>query len=293
MAWLLVAAAAVIWGTMGIWVRGLREYGLTTMDIVALRSIGNTVVMGIGLFVCDRSQLKLHRKDVWCFLGTGIASILFFNACYFKSIEILDLSTAAVLLYTSPIFVALISAICFRERLTWQKCAAVAAAVVGCGLVSGLGTETGHLNVTGLLIGLGAGLGYALYSIFSRFALRRGYGTLTITFYTFLVAGVCMIPQCFLGGMTLQSFASPTFWFLSAGMILLVTTLAYVLYTAGLSRMDNTKAAVIATVEPVTASLIGVFLYQETMGAAEIAGVMIVLLSGWLVGRDGRKTEDK
>ncbi|MCD8083616.1 MAG: DMT family transporter [Clostridiales bacterium] len=288
-AWLLVAAAAVIWGTMGIWVRRLRGYGLGTMDIIAVRSLGNTIVMGGFLLFYDRSQLKIQKKDLWCFLGTGIASILFFNYCYFKSVEMLDLATAAVLLYTSPIFVVLISAVCFRERLTWQKCAAVAMAVIGCALVSGLGSVGSSLHAAGLTTGLGAGLGYALYSIFSRFALERGYRTLTITFYTFLIAGVCLIPflvpRCAGGEIAAQVVSSPEFWLLIAGLVVIATTAAYLLYTVGLSQMDNTRAAVIATVEPVTAALIGVFLYHESMDGKKLVGVLIVLLSGWLVGR--------
>lgn len=284
-AWVFVAAAAVIWGTMGIWVRGLNAYGLQSMDIVAWRSIGTAVCSGIGLFVYDRKLLIIKGKDLWCFLGTGIASILFFNYCYFKSIQMIDLSTAAVLLYTSPIFVVLISAVCFGEKITWKKAAAVCLAVAGCAMVSGAGSSAGNLNAAGILTGLGAGLGYALYSIFSRFALQKGYHTLTITFYTFLVAAVGIVPYVPFSGLRLSLFRETGFWGMSAGLILLVTVAAYVLYTYGLSGMENGKAAVIATVEPVTASLIGVLLYHEEMNLIGVCGVAAVLVSGWLVSR--------
>lgn len=280
-AWFFVAAAAVIWGTMGIWVRGFHAYGLDSMDIVAWRCIGTAVCMGAGLFLYNKKLLIIRLKDFWCFLGTGIASILFFNYCYFKSIEMIDLSTAAVLLYTSPIFVVLISALCFREKITGRKMVAVGMAVAGCALVSGAGT--GSVNAGGIGIGLGAGLGYALYSIFSRYALQRGYHTLTITFYTFFVAGVGIVPYLPYSHLKGQLFAEPSFWGLSAGLILLVTVAAYVLYTYGLSGMENGRAAVIATVEPVTASVIGLLFFQERITIAGLAGIILVLWSGWMV----------
>lgn len=282
-AWIFVAAAAVIWGTMGIWVRGLNGYGLQAMDIVAWRSIGTAICTGIGLFCYDKKLLRIRLKDLWCFLGTGIASILFFNYCYFRSIEMIDLSVAAVLLYTSPIFVMLLSVVCFKEKVTWRKLCATALAVAGCALVSGAGSGQGHLNAAGILTGLGAGLGYALYSIFSRFALQRGYHTFTITFYTFLTASIGILPYLPFGNLRLSLFTDASFWGMSAGLILLVTVAAYVLYTYGLSGMENTRAAVIATVEPVMASLIGVFWYHETMTLTGALGIAAVLVSGWLV----------
>lgn len=280
-----MAAAAVIWGTMGVWVRWLNTYGLNAMDVVAWRCIGTVVCVGIGLFFYDRKLFAVRLKDFWCFAGTGIASILFFNYCYFKSIEMIDLSTAAVLLYTSPIFVVLLSAPLFREKITWQKAAAVGLAVIGCALVSGVGSGDSVLSAGGVLTGLGAGLGYALYSIFSRYALQKGYHTLTITFYTFLVAAVGILPYVPFGNLHVELFAEPDFWGASAGLILLVTVAAYVLYTYGLSGMENGKAAVIATVEPVTASLIGAVFYHESLTVTGICGVAAVLLSGWLVSR--------
>lgn len=280
-----MAAAAVIWGTMGVWVRWLNTYGLNAMDVVAWRCIGTAVCVGIGLFFYDRKLFAVRLRDLWCFAGTGIASILFFNYCYFKSIEMIDLSTAAVLLYTSPIFVVLLSAPLFREKITWQKASAVGLAVIGCALVSGVGSGDSVLSAGGVLTGLGAGLGYALYSIFSRYALQKGYHTLTITFYTFLVAAVGILPYVPFGNLHVELFAEPDFWGASAGLILLVTVAAYVLYTYGLSGMENGKAAVIATVEPVTASLIGAVFYHESLTVTGICGVAAVLLSGWLVSR--------
>lgn len=106
---LLVLAAGTMWGCMGLLVRPLNESGLITMDICFLRSIVTFVVMFLGLLAFNRSALRIRMRDIWCFVGTGALSVSFFNFCYFKTITMTSLSVAAVLLYTAPAFVMIMS----------------------------------------------------------------------------------------------------------------------------------------------------------------------------------------
>ena len=105
-----------------------------------------------------------------------------------------SLSAAAVLLYTAPMIVVLLSAVLFGEKLTRWKLAAMVLAFAGCVMTTGVFRENGALDPGAIITGLGAGLGYALYSIFGRYALNRGYAPFTITAYTFLAAAVVLIP---------------------------------------------------------------------------------------------------
>lgn len=84
----------------------------------------------------------------------------------------------------------LLSALLFKERLTGLKLLAVLLAFLGCALVSGLGAGDMALSTAGILYGLGAGFGYAMYSIFARYALERGYSSNTINFYSCLLAAL-------------------------------------------------------------------------------------------------------
>ena len=178
---------------MGLLVRPLNEIGLVTMDICFLRGFVTFVVMLAGLLLFDRDSLKIRLRDIWCFIGTGTLSVTFFNFCYFRTITLTSLSVAAVLLYTAPAFVMVMSFFLFKESMTKKKVIALIVAFIGCILVSGVITGGGDLNARGILVGLGAGFGYALYSIFGRYALQRGYNSLTITFYTFLFATFCTV----------------------------------------------------------------------------------------------------
>lgn len=276
-----VLTAGILWGVIGIFVRRLDACSLNAMDIVAIRAMVTAVMLFFGLLVYKRGMLKIRIQDIWCFIGTGICSIVFFNYCYFKAMVLTSLSVAAVLLYTAPVIVMLLSAVLFQERITGVKLVAVFATFIGCVLVTGvLGNSgmgiSGGLNASGILIGLGAGLGYALYSIFSRFALKRGYHSLTISFYTFLFATAGTLP--------LASFSKIVQVGRQPGMLLLYlvfglvsTVLPYILYTLGLTGMENGRASVIASIEPVAATLVGAILFHEKMTINGGIGILLVL----------------
>lgn len=278
-----VLTAGMLWGCMGILVRTMKEGGFDSLEVTAFRSFVTAVVMLTGMVIFKRKELRIRWRDVWCFIGTGIFSVTFFNVCYFSCMNYTTLSAAAILLYTAPSFVIIMSAFLFKEKLGVRKLVALLFAFLGCVLVSGGFQDTG-IGVAGLLTGLGAGFGYALYSIFSRYALQKGYTSYTITTYTFVFAFVGTLPfidgkhfiQCMETGAEILPFA---------GFMAFITTVAaYLLYTDGLKGLENGKASIIASVEPVMASLVGFFLYKEELPPMGAAGMLLVLLSCFLVG---------
>jgi len=264
---------------MGLVVRPLNEIGLVTMDICFLRSVITFAVMFAGLLLFDRSALKIRIRDIWCFIGTGALSVSFFNFCYFKTITLTSLSVAAVLLYTAPAFVMIMSFFLFKETMTKRKVIALLIAFTGCVLVSGVINGSGTLNAKGLLVGLGAGFGYALYSIFGRYALQRGYNSITITFYTFVFATVATVFMADVSSIINIVGTHPQLGVYAAFMILFVTLFPYLCYTKGLSGMENGTASVIASIEPVMATVLGILIYKEKMTFMNAFGMILVLLS--------------
>ena len=176
----LILLAGILWGIIGFFVRKLNFLGFSPFDIVFIRAITTMSLLLIFLLIYNNKMLKIKLKDIWCFIGTGILSIVFFNFCYFKAINLTSLSVAAVLLYTAPAIVLILSSVFFREKITIIKIISMLLTFAGCVLVSGALSDKGSINLQGIVFGLGAGLGYALYSIFSRCALERGYHSLTI-----------------------------------------------------------------------------------------------------------------
>lgn len=274
---IFVLLAGILWGMMGIYVRRLNAAGFTTIEIVAVRSVVTALLLFLVLFFYNREMLKIRIRDIWCFIGTGILSIVFFNYCYFKAITMTSLSVAAVLLYTAPAIVMILSAVFFHEKITAVKLISLVATFIGCILVTGLVGSTESLKAAGILVGLGAGLGYALYSIFSRFALERGYHSLTISFYTFVFASIGVLPLADVQkiyGACVEDIGMLGFYLVFA---LVSTVIPYILYTLGLTALENSKASIIASVEPVAATVLGIVLFHEKMTVNNAIGIVLVL----------------
>ncbi len=274
-----ILAAGIMWGSIGIFVRSLNELGLQAMQLVFIRALITAVVLLVGVLIYDRNLLKIRLRDLWCFLGTAILSILFFYYFYFITIEKASLAVAAVLLYTAPIFVMLMSLLLFKEKLTGRKIAACVMAFAGCALVAGIFDGGGNMiSPVALLTGLLSGFGYALYSIFSRFALNKGYSSITITVYTFVIACLCLLPFADYTAIAAAIGAEPlTVVPAALGLALFVTVIPYLLYTAGLAAVSSSKASIMASVEPVMACVVSVGIFKERMSIFGAVGILLVI----------------
>ncbi len=275
-AYWFIAAAAALWGIIGLFVKGLTAYGFSPLQIVAVRVAISAVGLVAYTATRDRGALAVRLADGGLFVGTGIFSVLFFNWCYFTAIGTTSVAVAAVLLYTAPAIVAVLSRVVFGEALTGRKGAAVAVTFVGCAFVVGvLPGLAGTVSPLGLLTGLGAGVGYALYSIFGKLALRR-YRALTVTIYTFVFAAAASLP--FSGLWEERAlFAAWQVWAYVAGLGLFSTVLAYLLYTVGLAYVEPGRAAVTATLEPLVAAAMGAAVFGETLTGWQLAGMAMVI----------------
>ena len=283
---LCVLLAGTLWGSMGLFVRKLNAVGLYALDIVQLRIAISLVLVGLYLLIFARNKLRVRLRDLWYFAGTGIVSLLLFSWCYFSGMQEASLSVMAVLLYTSPAFIVLLSVLLFRETLTRQKLLALVLTFAGCCLVSGLGSGSA-VSMKGLLLGLGSGFFYALYSIFSRYAIERGYGSWTITFYTFLFCLLASAPLAHWGliASALSSGVSVPVYALLMG--LLTGFLAYIFYTKGLEGMESSRAGILASVEPVVGTIIGTLVFHEPLPVQSVLGIALVL--GGIVVLGGKK----
>ncbi|MEL7657192.1 MAG: DMT family transporter, partial [Bacillota bacterium] len=117
MAMVLVILAASMWGTVGVSVKVLSGFGLTAIQMVVARLIVAAGFLGAYLLFTDKEKLQIDKKDIKYFLGNGILGILFFHTSYCITVQLTSLSIAAILLYTSPIFVTLLSVPIFKEKL--------------------------------------------------------------------------------------------------------------------------------------------------------------------------------
>ncbi len=281
-AYLSVVIGAALWGIIGLFVKELYGQGLTPIQVVAIRVITAAVILLIYILIKNPSLLIIKPLDGKYFIGTGIFSIVFFNWCFFSAIKETSLSVATILLYTGPAFVTVFSRIFFKELLTKRKVIALLMTFLGCAFVIGLvPNHSNSISFPGLLLGVGSGFGYALYSIFGKFALNK-YSFLTTITYTFLFASVAIIPASHLWD-AVHLLYNTKVWLYGIGLGVFPTVLAFGLYTHGLSHIESSRASIMATIEPVVAALVGLLLFGEVLTIWQLGGILFVLASIILV----------
>jgi drug/metabolite transporter (DMT)-like permease len=276
--YLSVIVGASLWGIISIFVKGLQDIGLTSIQIVALRAYSAVLILLLYIAIFDREKFKISIKDIYLFIGTGVFSIVFFSWCYFFTIQETSVSIAVILLYTAPAIVTIFSRVFFKEKLTRGKIGSLIMAFLGLVLITGL-YRPGQMNLTfiGLIAGLGSGIGYALYSIIGRLILRK-YHPMTMILYTFVAATFILFPV-FINLPFQMITSNPDAIFRIINLGIFPTALAYIFYTKGLAGLETSRASITATIEPVVGTLVGVLVFKETMAIEQWAGVSLILAS--------------
>ena len=276
-----ILAAAALWGIIGVWNRNLMAAGLSPTGIVVVRNFGGMLLLLAVFAVKDRGVFRVRREHLKYFFGTGIISVVLFTICYFSCQKICSLAVASILLYTAPSFVVILSAMLWKEPVTKKKLLALALTLVGCACVCGVFDGGLTVTFTGILLGLGAGFFYALYSVFGRYALAH-YSSMTVTVWTFIFAGPASLVMLRPAEMR-AVFTAPSAWLLAAGLVVFSTVAPYILYTRGLARVESGKASIMASLEPVVAALAGVLIFGEPMGLLTLLGILCVLAGVYIL----------
>ena len=280
--YLSILLAAALWGIIGLWNRRLMAGGLSPTGIVTVRNFGGCVLLCAVFAVKDRSVFRVKREHLKYFFGTGIISVVLFTICYFSCQQICSLAVASILLYTAPSFVVVLSALLWREPIYLRKISALLLTLVGCSMVCGRFAGKITVTLTGILLGLGSGFFYALYSIFGRYALAH-YSSMTVTVWTFLFAGpasLVLLRPADIAAMT----GDITMPLTAVCLVVFSTVLPYLFYTNGLAQVESGKASILASLEPVVAALTGVIIFGEPMTAVTALGIVLVLGGAAILG---------
>ena len=161
--YLYVFAAGCLWGIISLFLKPLLNMGFSQIQTVTYRCLIAAFILGIVMCVKDKKLFKIKLRDLWCFLGTGLLSLMFFTLAYFYSMTYNGVCVAVILLYTSPVFVMLFSLLLFKEKITSKKIIALVFTIAGCVLVSGIAGGQ-SIGLKGFVLGICSSIGYALYS---------------------------------------------------------------------------------------------------------------------------------
>lgn len=279
---LLPVLSGIMFGSAGVFVRTLSAYGMSGPTILFVRVAGALAAMTVLLLVTDRRRFRTALRDLPLFAGTGLVGMLGLNLCYNEAVGRITLSLAAVLLSTSPVFVVILAAVLFGERITWRKMGCMVLAMAGCVLASGLleqGSGGQGVSLSGVLLGLASALFYALYSIFSRKAMDRSYHTYTIVFYSVLLITLVLLPFAEYEriGAFLAERTAARLGFLAIHT-LCTSVLPYVFLTLALLHAEAGKVSILAAGgEPIAAVIFGGLFFVEVPTALMLLGIAVTV----------------
>ena len=273
---LYIFIAGILWGIIGIFVNTLSSLGVSVPAMSFLRMTFACLIMSaLALIRNGRKVFAVDSKTLLLCALLGLVSHGIFNIFYSNSIRLNGVGVAAVLMYSAPVFTGIASRLIFHEKFSRLKLFALALNILGCILtVTGGNLDATSISLAGVLYGLGSGFGYGMSAIFGRLAGEKT-DSITMSAYSYLAA------MLFLGIFTAPVInINAKILGISFLYGLIPTSMAYLLYYNGLRKINNTSLApVVASIEPVTAVLVGLIIYNEAIGVINFLGFAIVLLS--------------
>lgn len=277
---LQVAAASICYGFIGLFTRAAFSSGMDVGELLAIRYFISTLLLALVFFIFSRGSFRLTRRQwILCFL-LGAVNCTLSSWTYFTAIHGLSMALAALLLYTFPIWALLINFI-LGERLSRGQLFGIAMALIG--LVLLLYGEIAISSWTAAAIGVSAGLSYAIYMVIIGRFLRN---TPSNGSAFWIIAGTTFSLSLIYHPAPSRILSLSSDEWLSIGAIVVVgTVIPILLVQSGLQKLSSTEASVFSLLEPVTAVVLSVLVLGEGLGARQVFGGALVLVSLILLSR--------
>ena len=279
MGYLYIVMAGMFWSTIGLFTTNLNKVGLSTEEISFLRLSVGCLILVLYALIKNPSLLKISKKGLCYSIVIGIACQGFFNYCYVNSIKSAGSAVAAVLLYTSPIFITIFSKIIYKENINKIKMLSLLICVVAAILaVTGGSLNLEDISVAGVVFGIMAAILYSLMPIISKNILDE-VNNITMMIYSFLTGALLLITRVDfirVGASITNISVLPNI----IGFGLFSGALAYICYTTGVKNgVELSIAGVIASIELVFAQIIGWTIMGESFNYIKIIGITLMMVS--------------
>lgn len=270
-----VFLSAVLWGMLPLFTRFLYKTGSTPLEVSSVRAyLGAGMALFAMLFSGDIKKCRLKDVPFYMIYGTfAIAGAFLF---YALSMRLLSTAMAAVLLYTGPAFVNIFNRILYKIPITPVKWVALVLTVAGCALVVRVyDPKSLKLNVIGIVIGLLSGICYSITTVMSRKAKEYYCGR--INSWLILILGsvpfFVVSPPWRISAPTLQQ------WVLFVGIATCCSMIPYTVYLTALDGgLEGGIASIVATAEPIAATLFGTLFFGDRLEKMQIVGIAIVII---------------
>ncbi len=282
-----ILLAGILWGTTGIFSHIMNNYlGGDSNTTSFYRMLGAMITMAIYIAIRNPQHFRIKPRYLPIPIVQGVVTCCIFSLTYIAAIQYLGMSTAVILLYTSPIYVTIMSRILFKEQITKEKILALMINLVGCALtISGGSLDISSFSFIGILLGLCGGLCYAFTPICGHYASAGNVHPETATFYATvfaLIALTILVPPWNYEGIHMGLGLAA--WSLCCGFMNL--SLPLLLYMHGMTVItEPSKGPILASVENISAATWGVLLFGEFMNFWKVLGIALVLGSIVIMNR--------
>jgi drug/metabolite transporter (DMT)-like permease len=296
----LVALAAACFGTLGPLSRFAGDAGVESLTVVTWRAGLGALVVGlfIGLRfalagVRPRSIRSLPVRDRWFMLAAAVANTIL-NLAAFIAFERITIALTLLVFYLYPAGVALASTLWFGERLDRTRWTALAVSLSGMVLVVAGAEALGDVDPVGIGLALLAGIAQVFYVLAARHGFAHVPGpqaaAMTMagaaTLYLAIALGIGTLGQL---GAPLASSAAILPVVLAGVIGAGVPTLAFI---TGIRRLGPSRAAILATLEPVVGVGLAAWLLAEQPAPIQLLGGGLILGAAVLLQlRPGRPAE--
>jgi drug/metabolite transporter, DME family len=272
---LLIGLAAMLWGTSGSVMVVLADRAAASPLLVGLARLWLAAILLLLATLVGGESLAVAPGDRWrcIFMGACMAG---YQAAYFPAVALGGIVIVAlVAICSAPLVIAALAPRLLGEPPSRPARVALGLGVVGTALlVAAPGADPRARFVDGALLALVAGLAYALYVLAAKASLARS-APLPLAALTFTVAAVLLTPALFWIPAPGPQLALGWPWLLYLGAI--ATAGAYAMYTVGLRHVPASVAGVTTLLEPLTATILGVALFGERLGAGGWLGALLLL----------------
>lgn len=280
-------AAAVAYGTNPLGALKLYAEGMNTPSVLFYRFALAWVIIAVVMAVrClpvagdRRETLRVSRKEFAVLTGLGLLFIGSSLTLYL-SFHVMEAGVASTILFTYPVMTAAIMAIFFHERLNWLTVSSIVLSFVGVALLY-WGDGTATLPLGGVVLVLVSALTYALYIILvNRSNLQMS--SFKINLFVLFYCALGMVGYALLSGQPLLLPPTPTAWFYVGWLAIVPAIMALVLMVYAAKYVGSTVTAILGALEPLTAVLIGIFVFGESFTATLAVGIVLILGSVILI----------
>jgi len=272
-----VIISAACFGTLGVLTQLAYRQGASPLPLLAWRFALVSLLMAAYQLVRNAGAMKAGLADLGRYAALSLTGYGAASVCYFFALKFASASVVAVLLYTYPAMVAVLSALFLGERLTRARLVAIALTFAGCALVVGLLSEDIQASGTGILLGLGAALGYSVFNMLS-YRWMGSKPRIVLMTYTFGISAVALAAITMASGGSLSVVAwTPTLWGLLGLIVLVPTFIAVLLYLNGIRRLGPAQAAIVSTTEPLFTIALAAVVLQERLTPLQMVGAALVV----------------